>query len=216
GLAEISVRVDGSGIQRVSTLPIKWNAGRKGAPPPDIARLVSGETNLYNAQLWFMESGAQSVELEIVGASGNGRVTIPVDAVARRVLGMPKELGGILVGLGVILATLLLSLVGGAVRESVLAPGLLPSRKRRWGARAAIGLGAVLIVVLLWGGKRWWDAEAADYKNNRLYRPLNAVASVQVESAKRVLRLEIKDAQYARGSPLVPDHGKLMHLFLVR
>src|SRR5881392_3455280 len=58
GLAEISVRAEGPAITNVSALPIKWNAGRQGAPPPDIAKLVPGETNLYSAQLWFMEDGA--------------------------------------------------------------------------------------------------------------------------------------------------------------
>src|SRR5437870_3523038 len=56
GLAEISVRVDGEGVEKVTALPIKWNAGREGAPPADIARPVRGETNLYSAQLWFMEA----------------------------------------------------------------------------------------------------------------------------------------------------------------
>src|SRR5207249_11493954 len=79
GLAEISVRVEAGAIRRVTALPIKWNAGRKGAPPPDVARLVRGETNLYSAELWFMEGGAQSVELEISGPSRTGRVTMPVD-----------------------------------------------------------------------------------------------------------------------------------------
>src|SRR2546421_5116389 len=102
---------------------MKWNTGRKGAPPPDIATPVRGETNLFNAQLWFMESGAQSVELEITGASGPGRVTIPVDAVARRVLTMPKHLGGFLALLGIALAALLLSIIAACVRESVLEPG---------------------------------------------------------------------------------------------
>src|SRR5262245_56453509 len=105
GLAEISARVEGD-VQRVTALPIKWNAGRKGAPPPDVAKPVRGEANLYSAQLWFMEQGAQSVELEVSGASGAGRVTIPVDAIARRVLGMPKALGAILVVLGSLLVAL--------------------------------------------------------------------------------------------------------------
>src|SRR5262249_7306104 len=150
--------------------------GRKGAPPPDIARLVPGETNLYHAQLWFMETGAQSVELEIKGSSGIGRVTIPVDAIARRVLGMPNVLGGVLGGLRVVLTLLLLSVIGAAVRESVLAPGLTPLRRRRWLALGAMALGALVIGLSLWGGKRWWDAEAADYRNNRLYQPLDSTA----------------------------------------
>src|SRR5438445_5802951 len=216
GLAEISVRVEADGVQRVTALPIKWNAGRKGAPPPDVARRIRGETNLYNAQLWFMEGGAQTVELEITGVSGIGRVTVPVDAVAKRVLRMPAMLGGMLLVLGLLLVALLLSVIGAAVRESVLEPGIGPAWQRRWWARfATIGC-ALLLAVLLWGGKRWWDADAADYRNNRLYKPLAAAAHVRAENGQRVLRLDINDQRFARSAPLVPDHGKLMHLFLMR
>lgn len=216
GLAEISVRVEASGVERVTALPIKWNAGRKGAPPPDVAKLVRGETNLYSARLWFMEGGSQSVELEIKGPAGVGRVTVPVDAVATRVLTMPPALGGILVALGIILFALLLSIIGAAVRESVVAPGLGVDSRRRNRARAAVAAGAVLLVVLLWGGRSWWNSEAADYRSNRLYQPIEAVAQVRTNSGGRLLRLEITDTRFARSSPLVPDHGKLMHLFLIR
>ncbi|MEY2428527.1 MAG: hypothetical protein QOJ40_1412, partial [Verrucomicrobiota bacterium] len=214
GLAEISVRVESGGVQRVTALPIKWNAGRKGAPPPDVARLVRGETNLYSAQLWFMQPGAQSVEVEVTGAPGTGRVTIPVDAVARRVLGMPKLLGGILALLGFALVSLLVSIVGAAVRESVLEPGLEPAPRRRWWARGTMVMFTALLVLLLWGGKHWWQAEAAEYRNNRLYRPVAAVAGVQEKDGHLVLRLEVPG--FGGSAPLVPDHGKLMHLFVVR
>jgi hypothetical protein len=216
GLAEISVRVENGVVQQVSALPIKWNAGRRGAPPPDIAKLVPGETNLYSAQLWFMESGAQSVELKINGTLGEGQVTVPVDAVARRVLGMPKYLGAILAVLGIVLLSLFVSVIGAAVRESVLEPGTEASPGRRWWARGAMAFGAVLLLVLCWGGKHWWDAEAAAYRNNRLYQPMTAKAEVRAENGSRVLRMEIDDPRFARLPPLVPDHGKLMHLFLIR
>ena len=197
-------------------MPIKWNAGRKGAPPPDVARLVRGETNLYNTELWFMEGGSQSVELEITGAAGTGRVTVPVDAVARGVLTMPKNLGSILGALGVALLVMIVSIIGAAVRESMLEPGSEPMARRRWWARGAMTLGAVLLALLFWGGKRWWDAEAADYRNNRLYRPMEASASVRIDEGRRVLALEISDPRFARSAPIIPDHGKLMHLFVVR
>jgi hypothetical protein len=215
GLAEISVRVEAGEIERVTALPIKWNAGRRGAPPPDVARPVAGETNLYSAQLWFMEPGAQSIELEITGSLGTGRVIVPVDAVATRVLPMPKTLGAILAVLGLALLALLLSIIGAAVRESVLAPGVEAPRRRRWYARGAMTLGALLIATFLWGGKHWWDAEAADYRNNRLYHPIAATAQVRAQNNRQVLRLEITDPVFSRSAPLVPDHGKLMHLFLV-
>ena len=131
GLAEISVRVESGKVQRVTALPIRWNAGRKGSPAPDVAQLVPGEANLYNAQLWFMAEGAQSVEIEIGGSAGTGRATIPVDAVARRVMGVPKSLGIVLTMLGLALVAVLVSIVGAAVRESVVDPGLAPSQRRR-------------------------------------------------------------------------------------
>jgi hypothetical protein len=216
GLAEISVRVDSTNVERVTALPIKWNAGKQGAPPPDIARPVRGETNLFNAQLWFMESGSQSVELEITGSSGTGRVMVPVDAVARRVLTMPKYLGTTLAVLGVALIALLVSVVGAAVRESSLTVGSQPTTRRRWGARGAMVFATIILLFLLWGGKNWWEAEAANYRNNRLYQPMAAVATVRAQNERRVLRLEINDPRFARSAPLVPDHGKIMHLFLIR
>jgi hypothetical protein len=129
---------------------------------------------------------------------------------------MPKALGGILVLLGLLLIALLVSIIGAAIRESVLAPGVAVPSRRTWISRGAMAFAAVLIALLLWGGKRWWHAEASDYRHNRLYRPVAAVANVRTENSQRVLRLEIADPNLARSAPLVPDHGKLMHLFLIR
>jgi len=214
GLADISVRVDQPGVDQVTALPIKWNAGPKGAPPPDVARPVPGETNLYSAQLWFMEAGAHSIRIEITGRAGLGAVLVPVDAVATRVLTMPKGLGTILVVLGLALALLLLSIIGAAIRESVLDPGTEIPARRRVLARVAMASSAVILIALLWAGRQWWKSDAADYKNNRLYRPLEAHSLVRTEKGRRTLRLLIPG--FAAAAPLVPDHGKLMHLFLVR
>jgi hypothetical protein len=216
GLAEISVRVETNGAQRVTALPMRWDSGRKGAPPPDEARLVRGETNLFNAQLWFMRSGAQSVEVAVEGAAGTGKVIVPVNAVATRVLGMPRGLGATLAGLGLLLVLLAVSIIGAAVRESVLPAGVLPAAKRRWLSRGVAVAAALAISTLLVLGKKWWDAEAGDYRNNRLYRPVEATATLRVENGTRFLKLVRAVEPGRRTGPLVPEHGKLMHLFLVR
>src|SRR5439155_13564348 len=117
---------------------------------------------------------------------------------------------------GLLLLTLLVTIIGAAVCESIVEPGIkVPARKRSWGRGAMTGT-VVLLVLLLAGGKHWWDLEAADYRNNRLYQPIEATAGVRSENGQQVLRLEINDPHFARNAPLVPDHGKLMHLFLVR
>src|SRR5438128_9916211 len=74
GLAAITVLVPGEPVQRVTVLPVVWNAGREGAPPPDEGKLVRGETNLYSAALWIMKPGAYSGGVSIEGS--RARATI--------------------------------------------------------------------------------------------------------------------------------------------
>ncbi len=216
GLAEISVRVQTNGVQRVTVLPVRWDTGRQGAPPPDEALPVVGETNLYSAQLWFMRGGAESVEIDISGNAGTGKVIVPVNAIATRVLEMPRLLGSVLALLGLLLFALFVSIAGSAIRESVLPAGDQPSSRRRWGARFVMLLAVVAAGGFLWFGKRWWDSEAGDYRNNRLYQPLDCKALLETDATSTKLRLEVTDERFRRNAALVPDHGKLMHLFLIR
>jgi hypothetical protein len=58
--------------------------------------------------------------------------------------------------------------------------------------------------------------EAGDYTNNRLYRPVPTTASVRDEKGRRMLTIERGANPLREQGPLVPEHGKLMHLFLVR
>jgi hypothetical protein len=215
GLAEISVRVGTNGVQGVTVLPMRWNTGRKGAPPPDATRPVRGETNLFSGELWFMKDGAQSVEVAVLGAAGEGKVIVPVNAIATRVLGMSRGLGQLLLGLGALLIALAVSIVGAAVRESVVPAGGSISSRQRWIARGTICAATLGVAGMLWFGNRWWNAEASDYRNNRLFQPLEAPAKVRIENGQRMLTVE-RSVDRTRNSPLVPEHGKLMHLFLVR
>jgi hypothetical protein len=187
-----------------------------GAPPPDQALPVPGETNLFTAQLWFMESGAHGVEIGLRGSAGQGRVIIPFNSVATRVTALPSGLGVLLGVLGLTLLGLLSGIVGAAVRESVLPPGASPARGRRWGARAAMALTALGLITLLWGGWEWWEAEAAEYRHNRLYRSQPTEAHVDTNGARARLRLTLEEPDPRQVSPLVPDHGRIMHLFLLR
>jgi hypothetical protein len=217
GLAEISVRVETNGVDRVTVLPMRWNTGRQGAPPADETKPVRGETNLFSGELWFMKDGAQSVEVAVIGAAGTGKVIVPVNAVATRVLGMPKMLGQLLAVLGFLLVALAISIAGAAIRESVLPGGEVPAVRRRWFARGVIAISLAVIVGLLWYGKAWWDLEANDYRNNRLYQPVKATARLREEKGARILTLErTVDPNRRATGPIVPEHGKLMHLFLVR
>lgn len=215
GLADITIRLLRGEPTEVSVLPLKWNLGKKGAPTPDIAQPVRGEKQLYSAQLWFMESGSQSVEVTLRGAAGDGSVQIPVAVMPTKVETMPPGLGTVLLLLGALLVLILLGIVRGAVRESVLAAGETVSRKRVWVARGAVLFACLVLALGLRFGKRWWDAEEQAYLNGRLYKPLASAITATVEGGQRLLRLELPEEDLRKRSPIVPDHGKLMHLVLV-
>ena len=226
GRAQVTVRIPDSkdpNAYRVGIRAGQWNVGLKGAPPPEPGTPVPGDPTLYAAEIWFMTASSYQMAVDVEGPSGSGTAMIPVMAIATADREMPPWLGGVLVALGILLTVGLLTLIGAAVRESVLAPGDEPDDKRRWRARLATAGTCVLAALILWGGSAWWDAEAAAYRNFVRYRPFDSTASVIDREGAPTLSLGIRDPRWtgkpfpgSRYNALLPDHGKLMHLFLVR
>lgn len=217
GLAQVTVRIDGDAITRVTTQAAQWNVGTRGAPAPDEAARVPGDSALWSSELWLMTRGSYAVHVTVVGAAGEGRVSVPVTNVATEQKAMPAVLGWILGGLGLFLSLGLVSLVGAAVREGVVAPGLSPPPERRRRARVAMVVSAVLLALVLSGGRAWWKSVDAAYARG-LYRPMEMELRLRTEDGGRRLQLAITDSAYLRKetTPIIPDHGKLVHLFLVR
>jgi hypothetical protein len=82
---------------------------------------------------------------------------------------------------------------------------------------------AVLLGAAVWGGQVWWAAEASSYGNFVVYRPFTSVVTTRLDERGQVATLSIRDNRWperpnpnSRYNALLPDHGKLMHLFLVR
>lgn len=196
---------------------MQWKAGVKGAPPADEAKPVPGDKGLWSGQLWIMTAGSYSVRVRLAGAAGEGLAIVPVAAVRMRTLAMQRALGFFLAGLAAFLVIGALTIVGAAVRESVLAPGEEPDAPRRRRSRATVALTAVFLILLLFGGKSWWDSVDAEYRE-KIYKPFHTRADIRPEGTENVLRLDVDDPRWRdpEVSALLPDHGKLMHLFLVR
>jgi hypothetical protein len=208
GVAEITVRLKkGKTADRVTVQPVYYRTGIEGAPPPDVASPVPGDLGLFTAQLWLMTQGSYTVRVQV----GNGVALVPVVTAPTRLKGMQRGMGMLLAALGVFLFAGAITIVGAAVRESVLAPGETPDDRRRLRARVVTVLAGVLLAIILAGGKNWWASVEAE-EREELYQPFAVEATVQ----GRVLALDIRDTRSREWTPLIPDHGKLMHLFLVR
>ena len=218
GLAAISVRVLAPiSVARVTVLPVYWDP-RSAPPQPDLATRVPGDSTLFSAALWLMRPGAYSVRVSVEGPLGPGVVLVPVAAVAtrRRELGPP--LAALLAALGVLLLAGAITLVGAAVRESTLAPGAAPDHPQTRRARRAMALSALVFALLLFGARGWWNVVDTAYRRT-LYRAPHASAAVRREGGATLVRLAIDDTAGTgtpgQGTPLIPDHGHLMHLFLI-
>jgi len=226
GLAQIVVRVPGTSpaeIQRVTVRAIQWNLGPEGAPPADVATAVPGDAELHSADLWLMVPTSYRVLVTVEGPAGAGTATVPVVALATAQREMPRGLGFVLAGLGLFLGVGLLTIVGVAVRDSVVPPGETPDPVRRRRSRIAVAVVAVLLMLAIVGGRVWWNSEATAYAQSVLFRPFAADVSTHQESGSRVLTMMIRDSRWppsgnaiTRYNALMPDHGKLMHMFLVR
>jgi hypothetical protein len=225
GLADIGVRVEDPGVERVTVTARTTLEGAGVAPPPDEAAPVRGETGLFSAQLWLMVRGPHEVIVQVDGAQGVGVAHIPIVAAATQQLDMAQGLQIFILGGSLFLVLGLLTIVGAASRESILPVGAQPApadRRRAWRATA---IAAVVLGLVLFGGWTWARA-VSDAHLARLDKPWASEATIR----EGVLELAItepfwvnrddeawlaRNDRYRRGD-LIPDHGKMMHMFVAR
>jgi hypothetical protein len=215
GVAEVEVLATGEAVSELRIVPLPLTGpGAQFAPVPDVARQSSQDPRLFTGSLWMMTAGAWQVRVAARGARGDGQTAVPVPTLPSATLGMANGLKALLVALMLILCGGFVAIVATIAREAGLEPGAEPDTARRRRGRIA-GIAATAIVgTAVFLGNLWWRAEAEAYARY-VYKPLEARASVQNED---FLQIDLKDPGWIRTrrlDDLVPDHGHLMHLFIV-
>jgi hypothetical protein len=186
----------------------------KHPPVADVAVSSAADPQYFEGQLWLMSTGSWEVHIKVTGANGSGELPVPVPAIALRTHPMQRGAGWFLFGMMLFLTAGLVAIVGAGVGEAELEPGV---EAAAWNRKTLgwMAFTAVFLVGVLWFGKSWWADDAATY-SQRIYKPLGITASL--DDGDR-LRLRITDPGWLpmrRLDDLVPDHGHLMHLFLLR
>jgi hypothetical protein len=219
GIAEIEVRSDSNDVRTIEVVPLRLTGqGSKFPPTPDAAQASKDDPQFFTATLWLMEFGALQVRVLAKGTKGKGELSVPVPSYAQRSLPMPAALRWVLLVLTVLLSAGLVSILGAGAREGQLEWGLPvgpPSTRR---ARKVMGLSAMAVVGILYLGKAWWGAEARRYQDViGFFKPPRAKASLEAGN-RLVIRAEASDPgwnDWVKMDEVVPDHGHLMHLFLI-
>ncbi len=216
GVAEIEIRTKEQDVRAIRITPLALTGdAAKFAPAGDVAAPLPSEPGAYVGQLWMMVSGSWQVRVRVEGERGAGEMSVPVPAVARSTRAMEGPLAAMLAVLALVLAIGKISIVGAAVREAQLEPGVEPSQRRRDRARFATGVVSALVLSALYFGNLWWKAEARAY-DRCIYKPLEMKAEL---AGGNRLELHLSDPGWLRSRALddfMPDHTHLMHLFVVR
>ena len=215
GLARIVVHSADSRITSVNIRPVYWRAGSKGAPVGDDAARVSGQPGTFAGDLWMMASGSYTIEVTVRGSAGNGAVMVPAAALATGQLALSGPLRLLLIVLGTLLVAGIITAIHVAAGESQVPPGEPVSPEQKRHARRAAAIAVPVLAFIVFGGAQWWDSEAERYRQT-LYKPIATRTQLHDSADVATLDLTVTDPAWRLGiTPIMPDHGKLAHLFIV-
>jgi hypothetical protein len=187
--------------------------GAQFAPVPDTAQRSHEDPQFYTGVLWLMTTGSWQVRVDVDGAQGPGRLSVPVPALATRVARMRKVMAAILVPLALVLCLGLVSIAGAAVRDATLEPGKQPEPARLRLSRVVMMGTALLVAAGLWFGNNWWSSEAGFY-SRIIFKPLQLKTTVE-DGGRLALHLEDPGWLNRSTDDLLPDHNHLMHLYVI-
>ena len=217
GTAQVSVITDGNDIEHIRIKPIYFWFGDEGSPVNEEIFQKNGQIGKYEGLVWFMMAGAGSVEIEVTGKRGTSKLIVPVIAVSTAKRSMPANLGWILAILGIFLIGVLTTIFGASVSDSLQAVGEKPTPKTMRKRISGSLVGAGFCGLLLFIGNNWWSGLTKEYLED-MYKPYRAISKIETNNGQEVLKIRVDSLSvYNRKmSYLIPDHGKLMHLFLIK
>jgi hypothetical protein len=218
GLAQVEILVTSGSATSIKIIPILATGKEESLPPAaDAMQQDPSDKNSFSSQEWLMSPGSWELRAQVAGAQGDGILAVPVPAFARATVPMQRALGIFLLGFALLLAAGAISIAGAAAREGLLPPGALPSTADLRRGRITMLVAGFAIAAILSMGGLWWR-RAASRSENRVYSAPELTASVDGNR----LNLHIgKNGLFSRrveewSMGLIPDHGHLMHLFLLR
>jgi len=199
GFAQADVRVEDADVTRITLQPELLDATAAAQAPLAEAARIAGQAELWGASFWLLRRGSYAIEIRLESGRGGGRLAVPLQAAALARPEMPPALGVTLLALGSLLIAGLVWLAGAS------------------GGRVAAAVTAALSFAAVYGGNYRWRQMDREFAN-ALAKPLPVDTALERDGAQNLLALVPPgDAPLASAwDSLVSDHGKLMHMFLVR
>ncbi|TAD85797.1 MAG: hypothetical protein EAY75_10350, partial [Bacteroidetes bacterium] len=217
GVAKVTVYTQNEPITKITATAMFYRSGPKGSAPPDELKPVPGKPGQYTGELWLMSSGSTGINLNAEGKFGKGQLLVPLLAISTAQRSLPAATGWMLAALALFLGVLLATIFGSSVSDALRSIGTTTTaatRRKRW---MGVVVGTLVMGALLYGGNAWWQSWAADYKKY-MYKPMQAKTTVEFKNgvAQMEFTIDTTARRASNMSYIIPDHGKLMHLFMLR
>ena len=191
GTAKVTVIVESGEVHSIMARPVYFWSGDEGAPSHDELTPVKGAPGRFEGVVWLMDSGSSSIQLELNGPDGKEMVVAPVMSMATAQRDMPAGTGVVLAILGILLVILMVTIIGASSADSVIKPGAAAPARLGRKRLIGMGIGALVLVLMLTGGRFWWNSWADNYQNRQLYKRTNINTTVAVKEAQPVLTVQI-------------------------
>ena len=183
GLADVSIKVFADDINKVTIQPKKKDKDRKSkSPPADIADPVKGEKNMFSAQLWLMDFGSYSLDVRLYQNQNVHRSSIPVNSIASKVIEMNQGTSILLLVLCSLLFFGAINIIRVAYKDSTELPGNSPNHSKIIKSYIVTALSLIILSMIIYGGKNWWDKIDIAYQNN-IFQTLEN--NIQILNKKR-------------------------------
>lgn len=204
GAAHVSITANDASVQDIRVQTWMWPKPADEKSAVVKAERVPGTTNLWTAEVWMLRPGAYTVRVTVKAANESGEALVPLSVLPLG--GQPMSMGlRVALALG---GMMLLGVGAGVVSGIVRSSGGM-------GGRAM----AVTLLLLTAGagavGKRWYSMDAV-YQESGISKPAPVEAVVRKDGERTRMEVHPGTTNTAPWTALVPDHGKLMHLFLIK
>lgn len=219
GIAVVRVYLQERDVSAVSLRAVYFRTGDEGSPQADKMKPVNGQPGQYTGETWFINGGSSSVQIKVTGSRGEGEIIVPVVAIATAKKSLPASTGLFLIVMGIFLFVLFLTIISIGVGSAINKSNKPLTHSQKKMQVKAIAITAFFMLLLICGGGYWILSFSNTY-TQYMYHPTEATSSVINVNGTNELRLMLDTGSNAQRKELysyiVPDHGKMMHVFIVR
>lgn len=231
GVAQVEIRSQSPDVSELRILPLRLTgAGSQYTPIADTMQPSASDRQFFTGRIWLMEFNTLQLRVEANGSKGSATLAVPIMAEAQRTLTMNRPLGTLLLILLAFLAVSSVLILRAALGEAKLAPGTTLESRNAGRLRLTTTIAAVVVIAIVFLGNFWWNANANAYSLRVMKPPVFSadlsgthLALHAPDGPSPILRPFRSGAEMGQTFPwsqvldqLRPDHGHLMHLFLVR